>query len=407
MPRLTVLLILCLLPILLTAQNPSGLITPPGTFVQDTAGETDIIKVFLDFTHIRFKRPPRVKGRKVYYSLLPIGTNVPGGGRALVTSTQAGFYLGPRRNTYLSTATFSPSLNFQGAFNLPIHSNIWSSGNKWNHQGDLRYSYFPQNTWGLGGKQRESDNVLINYSYIRLYFTRLRRIHPTLFAGIGYNLDYHIAIHPDRDSINVPAFTGYGYGTANHSNSFSSGITFNLLYDARVNSINPLPGFFYNIIYRVNPKFLGSDDWWHSLYADVRKYIPFSHKGQNVLAIWSYFWTTLGSPSPYLDLPALGWDAEQHSGRGFYNRRYTGRNLLYLESEYRRDLSRHGLFGFVVFANLNSVSEPRTQDFTYFHPAGGVGLRIKFNRNSATNIGIDFGFSKGYQGIYIQLGEVF
>jgi len=165
--------------------------------------------------------------------------------------------------------------------------------------------------------------------------------------------------------------------------------------------------FFYNIVYRINPKFMGSNDYWNSLYVDVRKYIPLSHKGQNVLAFWSYLWTTLGSPAPYLDLPATGWDSEQRSGRGLYNRRYTGRNLLYLESEYRKDLSANGLFGFVVFANLNSVAEPGTHRFSYIHPAGGTGLRIKFNKNSGTNIGIDFAASKGYQAVYISLGEAF
>jgi outer membrane protein assembly factor BamA len=402
-----VVLFFFLLPACLLSQNPSGMLTPPAESVKDTSGQKDIIKVVFDFTHIHIKKPPTVKGRRVYYSLLPVGTNVPGGGTALVTTTQAGFYLGDRKNTYLSNITFSPSTNFKGAFNFPFKSNIWSPANKWNFEGDLRYSYFPQNTWGLGGNQPEDNKLLINYSYVRLYFNALKRIGPSLFAGIGYNLDYHISIETENDTLDLRKFTGYDYGTANDGNSFSSGLTFNLLYDARVNSINPLPGFYYNIVYRVNPKFLGSNDWWNSLYIDVRKYIPFSRKGQNVLAIWTYLWTTLGSPAPYLDLPATGWDAEQRSGRGFYNRRYTGRSLLYFETEYRKDLSANGLFGFVVFANVNSVAEPGTNQFAYLHPAAGTGLRIKFNKNSGTNIGIDFGVSKGYKAIYISLGEAF
>ena len=383
------------------------MISPQKSHAVDTSGQKDLIGVLSDFTHIRFKKPPRVKGQKVYYSLLPIGTSVPGGGTALVTTTQAGFYLGDRQTTYLSSVTFSPSTNFKGAVNFPFRSNIWSPGNKWNFEGDIRYSYFPQNTWGLGGRQVETDKLLINYSYVRFYFSALKKIKPYLFTGIGYNLDYHIAIHSQNDSLDLQQFTGYKFGTANHSNSLSSGLAFTLLYDSRVNSINPLPGFYYNIIYRVNPRLLGSDDWWHSLYADVRKYFPFSREEQNVLAVWSYLWTTLSSHSPYLDLPATGWDVNQRSGRGFYNRRYTGKTLWYLETEYRRKLSANGLFGFVVFANLNTVTEPDKRQFAYLHPAAGAGLRIKFNKNSGTNIGIDFGVSKGYHAIYIGLGEVF
>ena len=391
----------------LLAQNPTGLITPPKNHFKDTSGQKDLIGVIKAFAHINIKKPPRVNGRKVYYSLLPIGSYVPGGGTALVTSTQAAFFLGDRRDTYISNVTFSPSTNFNGQFNLPFRSNIWSPGNQWNFEGDMRYSFFPQNTWGLGGRQPETAKLLINYSYVRFYFSALKKIEPYLFAGIGYNLDYHIAIHAEDDSTDLQQFTGYKYGTANNSNSFSSGLAFNLLYDARVNPINPLPGFYYNIVYRLNPRLLGSEDSWHSLYADVRKYIPFSRKEQNTLAIWTYLWSTLGSNAPYLDLPALGWDTNQRSGRGFSNRRYAGKSIWYLETEYRRQLSANGLFGFVVFANLNTVTEQGTRQFAYLHPAAGAGLRIKFNKNSGTNIGIDYGISKGYRAVYIGLGEAF
>ncbi len=140
------------------------MIIPRTSNALDTTGQKDLLGVLKNFTHIHIKTPPRVNGRKVYYSLLPIGTSVPGGGTALVTTTQAGFYLGDRKTTYLSSVTFSPSTNFKGAFNIPFNSNIWSPGNKWNFQGDLRYSFFPQYTWGLGGRQEKNDRLLISYS---------------------------------------------------------------------------------------------------------------------------------------------------------------------------------------------------------------------------------------------------
>ncbi len=108
------------------------------------------------------------------------------------------------------------------------------------------------------------------------------------------------------------------------------------------------------------------------------------------------------------DLPAVvGQDSYQRSGRGFYPSRYTGRTLYYLESEYRKDISANGLFGFVVFANLNTVTEPNNHQFAYLHPAAGTGLRIKFNKLTGTNVGFDIGFSKGYTGVYLSLGEAF
>jgi hypothetical protein len=400
----------CLIPYCLCAQTPKDmLIAPASTAVkpEDTLGQRDLIGIFLDITKWHPKKPPTVAGRRVYYSFLPLSTSVPGGGSALITSTTAGFYLGNRKETYLSNATFSPSFNFRGQFNFPIRANVWSANNAWNYQMDTRFSIYPLFTWGVGGRQPEDRKILLRYKYYRMYASALKRITPYFLAGVGYDLDYDIHIRPDIDSISIQHFTGYNYGTANHSNAFSSGITLNLLLDTRNNSINPLPGAYLNVVYRVNPQFLGSNSNWHSLYIDTRKYISFSPKGQNVLALWSYFWTTLGSNPPYLRLPGIGQEPYQRSGRGFYPSRYIGKTLFYAEAEYRKDITSDGLFGFILFANFNTVTEPHTANFAYLHPAAGPGLRIKFNKHSGTNVGIDYGFSKGYNAVYFNLGETF
>ena len=408
MPKGLIIFICLIVPYRLWAQTPKDmLIAPASSAVKDTLGQRDLIGIFLKATHIHIKKPTSVEGKRVYYSLLPLSTSVPGGGNAIVTSTTAGFYLGDRTGTYLSTITFSPGFNFRGQFNFPIRANIWAPNNNWNYQVDTRFSIFPQYTWGLGAGQKEDDKILVRYQYYRLYLSALKRVRPYLLAGFGYDLDYHIHIRPEVDSLDLQTFTGYKYGTAKNSNSFSEGPTLNLLYDTRNNSINPLPGAYFNLVYRANLKFLGSNTDWHSLYLDARKYISFSQKGQNVLALWSYFWTTMGSNPPYFSLPALDGEPYQRSGRGFYPGRYVGKSLFYAEVEYRRDISDDGLFGYVLFANMNTVTEPGTHQFAYLHPAGGPGLRIKFNKHTGSNVGIDFGVSKGYYSFYVNLGETF
>jgi outer membrane protein assembly factor BamA len=403
------LLFCCLWSFSLLAQNPTGTLVPPARIGTDTSGQRDLIGIALRITHIHLKKPPKVEGKRVYYSFIPLGSSIPGGGNALITATNAAFELGDPKNTFLSNVTFSPSTNLRGEWNIPFRSNIWSSENKWNYGGDYRLTYYPQFTWGLGGNTAPSKKVLVRYTYIRFYQNALKRIanKPFLFAGIGYNLDYHINIHPDIDSVDLAKFTGYHYGTGDHANSFSSGLTLNLLYDSRNNALNPLPGWYYNIVARVNPKFMGSEENWYSLYFDARKYISFDPARWNVLAFWSYLWTTLGSNAPYLDLPAITWDANQRSGRGFYPSRYTGRTLWDFETEYRRSITADQLLGFVVFGNMNSVTEPRTNNFAYLHAAAGAGLRLKFNKHSGTNFGTDFAASKGFWTLYFSLGEAF
>jgi hypothetical protein len=400
--------VLCLICLASFAQNDSSSVKYRPI---DTIEKRDLIDIARSIVKIKSRK---ITGddekKKIYFSILPISTNNATDRRMLITSTTAGFYLGSRHTTYLSSVNFAPYLNFKGRYGLPIHSNIWLKDNSFNIQGDTRVLKYPQYTWGLGGGQPSDHKFLVDYVYVRFYQSALKRITPYFYAGIGYNLDYYIDIDSDNGSTkDLTQFSGYKFGTKSNQNSFSSGPSLNLLYDTRKNSINPsLPGVYGNLIYRFSAAALGSNDNWQSLYLDVRKYLSLNQSGpKNMLAFWTYYWTSLSSGTPYLNLPAIGMDPYQRSGRGIKQNRYRGESLIYLETEYRRDITDDGLFGFVAFANVNSASQLGTRKFKYFNPAGGGGLRIKFNKKSDTNMGIDYGMSKGYRTVMLNLGEAF
>jgi hypothetical protein len=402
------LTVLLLLPVAVLAQTNGSIIPDKIGEKKDTARQTDLIDIAKELIKIKPKELKDQGDKRLRFSFLPFGTTVPGGtGKALVTSTTAGMYLGPRKTTQISTASFTPYWNLKERFGLPLRTSIWLPNNTWTIQGDTRFMVYPQYTWGLGSRNKIEESTFLDYKYIRFYQTALRQIRPYFYGGLGYNLDYHFNIHSDDPNVDVSKFTNYEYGT--HGHSFSSGISLNLLYDTRNSSVNPLPGAYANVVYRVNPGFLGSSEGWKSLYLDARRYVPMNpakkHQ-QNTLAFWSYFWTVFNSNAPYLDLPSIGWDPYNRSGRGIDQNRYRGRSLLYLESEYRRDITNNGLFGFVVFANASTVSGSGTL-LTSWHPAIGTGLRVKFNKASNTNIGLDYGVSKGYGSFLLNLGEAF
>ena len=410
MPFKRILLLLCLFPSLLFAQNASDIV-PVTKATHDTSEQRDLIDIAKTIVHIKSKPMKDDKDKKYFFSFLPIGANVPGGtGRALITSTSAGVYLGPRKTTNLSSASFAPYWDLGSRFGLPLRTSVWLPNNTWTIQGDIRFLRYPQYTWGLGSSHSNDDRTLVDYEYIRFNQAALKRIKPYFFAGFGYAIDYHFGIGPDQSNIDLAKFTNYSNGV--NGSSVSSGVTFNLLYDtpnsARNNAINPMPGAYANIVYRINPEFLGSTTASHSLYLDLRKYVSMTTvpNQQNTLAFWGYLWTVFNSNAPYLDLPSLGWDPYNRSGRGFDQNRYRGKSLAYLEAEYRRDITANGLLGFVVFTNANSVSGSGNF-LTDWHPAVGTGARIKFNKVSNTNIGVDYGISKGYSSISINLGEAF
>jgi hypothetical protein len=349
-----------------------------------------------------------INKKGVYFSVLPTSTQAAGPAGLSITATTAAFNLGDRGPGFLSTVTFAPYVATQGRIGFSLRSNLWLPNNSWDILGDSRLLYYPQETWGLGGRPDQGRRLSINYKYVRFYQTFLRQIKPYLFAGVGVMIDDHYDMDTQGDSNLLRTFTHYKYGTSESAASFSRGITLNLLYDARKNSENPLPGYYANFVYRIDPPLPGSNSTWSSIYIDTRKYIPFGRQRQDMLALWGYYWSVLDGRVPYFDLPSIGWDPyQQRSGRGFPQNRYRGNSLVYAEAEYRRDITTSGLLGFVLFANANSVTEPGTGDFTYIHPAVGAGLRIKFNKRSGTNIAIDCGHSKNYTGLYINLGETF
>jgi len=404
--KIIVAQLICFAPLALLAQSPLD-----KTHLNfDTAGKKDIIDIGRSLLH-QMPRPASTAKRKIYFSILPVSTSIPGGGSAVFTSTTAGFFLGDRPTTYLSSISFTPYFNLKGRFGLPIRSNLWLNNNNWLIQGDTRLLVYPQYTWGLGGGQPESDRLLVNYNYFRFYQGVLKKITSYFFAGIGYNLDYYIDIENNDGNTpanNIANFTHYAVGTSPDKNSFSSGPGVILLYDTRKNDLNPIPGVYANLIYRYNAEALGTTEPWQSFYADFRKYVALTDGApKNMLAFWVYYWTVLGTAAPYLELPAIGMDPYNRSGRGIQQNRYRGKSLIYFESEYRRDITQNGLLGLVLFANVNSAAQQQSDHFAYWNPAGGAGLRIKFNKKSDTNICIDYGVSKSFSTFIVGLGEAF
>src|ERR1700743_1644265 len=115
-----IVICLCLLPAALFAQDASNMI-PKQSAVKDTARQTDLIDIAKDLFNINPQKPRVQREKKIYFSILPVPGTVPGGaGRALITSTTAGTYLGPQSTTNLSSATFAPYWNLHSRFGLPL-----------------------------------------------------------------------------------------------------------------------------------------------------------------------------------------------------------------------------------------------------------------------------------------------
>jgi hypothetical protein len=343
------------------------------------------------------------KAGKLYFAVVPgFGYTLQSGITGVITGNIS-FRTSLAGHTNLSTIFTDAEYSF--AYNqlfVPLIFNIWFKENKWNLQGDMRYYKFPSSTYGLGSTTTLEKNDKINYDYFKCYLYIFRPVAKDLYVGFGENIDKHWQISSSSANTDFNAYN------KNSSATMSSGLYYCMKYDSRRNSNNPQGGFYCNVSYRTNFTFMGSDNNWQSLIVDTRKYIKLKTKRSNIFAFWSYDWLTFGNNVPYLDLPSSSWDTYSNTGRGYIQGRLRGKSFLYLEGEYRFDITCNGLFGGVVFANAQTVNTNENRQYQTILPAVGSGLRIKLNKISKANFAIDYAVGiNGSRGFFFDVSEVF
>jgi outer membrane protein assembly factor BamA len=329
-------------------------------------------------------------------------------GFAAVVSANAVIYKKHRKegdSSAPSTIIASLSYSEKNQIIFPFQAVLYFNNNKTIWVSDWRYMKYPSYTYGLGMNTSPADQDLLDFQYLKFHQSILFQIRPNIYIGAGYALDYFWDIEEKNPEPGSPTdFEKYG----SSSSSVSSGVSLNFRRDTRDNPINSYGGSYTNILLIPRFKFMGSDNSWTSLVAEWRGYIRLPNSSNNILAIWSYNWFTLTGTPPYLMLPSTGWDKTFNTGRGYIQGRFRSNNMLDAETEYRIQLSRNGLFGMVVFANFESFSNINTWQFESIAPAGGLGLRVKLNKYSRTNIAIDYGVGRqGSRGFFVNLGEAF
>ena len=311
-----------------------------------------------------------------------------------------------RDDAKVSTLASSVAVTQKKQAILSVTTSLWTRDNHSNWFGDYRLMHYPQRTYGLGMHTRTGEYVSMNFNYLRFYQIVLHRLEGNLYGGLGYQLDNHWGVDSYSPAAEVYRIGDYQLGV--RGRSISSGVALMLLYDSRDNSINPQGGAYAKLHLRPNFKKLGSDSNYQTLQLEGRKYLHPNPNSRNILALWSYNLLTLSGTPPYLDLPATGWDTYADTGRGYIQGRFRGKNLLYAEAEYRYGITRNGLLGGVVFTNVETVSEPKTNRFDKLAPAAGVGLRLNIKKASHSNLAIDYGIGiQGSKTLSFNVGEVF
>ncbi len=388
------------------------------------------------------KEKPPPEPWRLYPAVLPaIGYN-PALGFLIGAVGTFGMYLGSPSTTTMSSASALALLTTQKQLVLQLSTTVLTADNDWQLQGDWRWLLYNQDTFGLGtgippvqygfSTNGWGDTAPIpgaqpmDFNLLRFRQSALKSVTPNLYLGGGFRYDrYYDIVDLSLDlAADPPVVTShyayslyYGFDPSAYT---VSGVSVDALYDSRDSTINPYRGLYGLLSFAVLPTWLGSSQSSTMALADLRAYVGLSDEvPRNVLALWLRVEGVTSGHQPYMALPSVGWDAKGTTGRGYVQGRLRGTAWIYAEAEWRFRITDNGLFGGALFANAETMSRPAVTSPTYGYeqgaenlfnsvkPAAGFGLRFLMNRESRTNVRLDFAWGVDALAIYMGAGEVF
>ena len=339
------------------------------------------------------------------WAILPTFSYNPVYGVALGAMVSGAGQRGSTQARY-SNLAISGNYSTQGQLQAQVRGDIFSTSGNVLTKIDTRYLDTERSTWGLGHAHAGQQEFPMSFQLVRLYGTLYRRASGPVFIGLGYHYDEFMNIEDERaqQGESTP-FTEYSGGAPGRT--VASGFSLNVLGDTRDNLVNPSAGYYLAASFRDYLKSLGSDDNWQEMWMEMRLYPHLPAGSRNVLGFWLYTWMSFGQ-APYLNLPSNGWDTYGRGARGYLQGRIRGQNQVYFETEYRRTLTADGLWGAVIFVNGTVTTSPESNTFSRADPAVGLGLRMKFNKHTNTNLTVDFGWGRDTaRGLFLGMTEVF
>ena len=252
--------------------------------------------------------------------------------------------------------------------------------------------------WGVGNDTPSSAEEDLEFNILRVEPIFYYKPAPNFFLGLQYRLVNQFRV--DLEEGGLLANEGEAIGG---QGSLISGIGPALLFDNRLNQINPSNGWYIEASSAFHHESLGSEFGFNRFWADVRHYIKLSKTQNHILALQAFGHFNSGEP-PFKQMAQLGGDQM----RGYFFGRFRDRQMLSLQTEYRSPLLfwRLSAVGFVGMGRVaNQVNE---LSLNGLKPSFGGGLRIMVDKVDRLNVRIDMGFGEdGNNGIYFGLTEAF
>jgi hypothetical protein len=338
--------------------------------------------------------------KKFQITALPILLFDPFTGLGYGVLANSNYLLGDPKTTRYSNSQFIALHTTNNQTAIQLNHQIFLSNETFLSQGKLQFLDWPEYIYGLGANtdNKEPTKELISYKAIELEERFLWRLGKSKnFVGPQYRL--FKSMNPSSDQPDSSSF--FEQKAIGNHGFIASGIGLHFVHDSRDNVQNAYKGFYLEVAANPYVKLLGSTQNWTNLRVDYRYYHSFQSKQYKVIATRLLCEKAIGEV-PYMITPMPG---RYYATRGYVQGRYRGKTFISGEAEYRSFLWRK--FGYVVFANAHSVSEP-DGSFQHINPSAGAGVRVTLNKAQRINLRVDY--AKGLNdngGLYFQVTEAF
>ena len=390
---------------------------------EDLSRQYDVADLFRNIFNPSKKADPTKKGTGI--TVVPnIAANPTIGFQGGIKAV-AGRRLGNDPATLFSVAATSASITTKGIIYFYVSHNVFTSGNKWNLQGNFVIAKTVSPDFGLGiGKYYDGgegpDSVLADPSRkvypIRSYYFNFREkvyknVARNLFVGAGLAFEIRRSI-TNRDTTNnaTPSSVYNNRHGFPQDHYASNGFLFNIQYITRDNPNRAYKGVYFDVGLRINQQWIGSTRNAVQVTSDFRKYVSLSARNPEfVVSFWNWGSYLVDGNIPYLELPGTGKDGTTRSGRGYTTQYFKGTQFNDSEVELRFPILGNKFVSGVAFASLQSGNDEHgTKLFQVFQPGYGGGLRILFNKKTRTNLALDYAFGNfGNKGFFLNLNEAF
>lgn len=399
---------------------------PPSVLARETDVRDILHSVFIS------KSTKDTITKTTYFAVLPSVSYNPSVGISIGSATTFAKIYGDPKTTTMSVFTAFGFVTSFGLFGAEVRENAFSSDDGFNIQGSIQGGKTVALDYGLGtGRPAQGDGSFainsfplannadvfaIQYSYLKLNERIYKEVFDHVYVGAGLianfytNIDDQKQVGANLGSHNVRYSHLYGYPTDGYQ---ANGILLNFEYNSRDQITRPYRGLYIDLVLRMNQTWMGSNHQAIQLKTEARKYFSLSKKNpEHVLGFWLWGSYLLSGSIPYLEIPGTGSDATARMGRAYTIGRFKGPSFYYNEGEYRYPITKNKLLSGVVFANMETATNPRNVNpiklFEYIEPGAGVGLRILFNKYTRSNLCIDYGMGNyGSSGLFLGFNEVF